>query len=247
MERPANTWAIVAAADDFHREHFCALVASGAANAVVAVDGGFRHVRACGVQPALALGDFDSLGYVPDCPQVERHQAMKNESDLELALRRAQEEGVGKVVLYACLGGRLDHTLAALQTMAAAAEAGMEVQAVSLGAPAGEDPAAGPFALHVLVGPATLRIQAPPQAGTASAEDLLQGTVSVLSATDRCRGVTERGLLYQLDNHTLTNRTSRGLSNELVGTAAEISLDEGTLFVLYPAALEAAQNRKDTL
>ena len=61
-----------------------------------------------------------------------------------------------------------------------------------------------------------------------------EGIVSVFSLTDVSTGVNEEGLKYGLDDATLTNRTSWGLSNELVGTAARISVESGTLAVFLP-------------
>ena len=36
------------------------------------------------------------------------------------------------------------------------------------------------------------------------------------------------------DDEALTNRTSRGRSNELTGEQATIAVEEGTLYVFYP-------------
>jgi len=46
--------------------------------------------------------------------------------------------------------------------------------------------------------------------------------------------VIERGLEYPLDDATLTNRTSLGLSNELTGEEAAVAVEEGTLYVFFP-------------
>ena len=38
---------------------------SDAFDHIIAVDGGLRSLEEVGVKPNVALGDFDSLGYVP--------------------------------------------------------------------------------------------------------------------------------------------------------------------------------------
>lgn len=39
---------------------------------ILAADGGLRHLQALGLEPTGILGDFDSLGYTPQGPQVDR-------------------------------------------------------------------------------------------------------------------------------------------------------------------------------
>ena len=77
--------------------------------------------------------------------------------------------------------------------------------------------------VRIVVGPATCELPA-----------LESGTVSVFSATPCAKGVVERGLEYPLDGVELTNRTTLGLSNELIGQTASVSVEEGTLYVICP-------------
>lgn len=196
----------------FNERDFLMRSTAGAFDLVIAVDGGYAHLEKIGVVPDLAIGDFDSLGYVPgNCP-VERFDARKDESDMALALRRACELGATCLRAYGALGLRLDHTLANLQLFSLFSERGIQVQAV------GEDELA-----VFLAGPATLEVSA-----------RSAGIVSVFSLSDACTGVTERGLAYGLENAVLTNRTSLGLSNELAGTPATIGVESGTLVVFLP-------------
>ena len=55
-------------ASEFNAEHFQMMDAAGAFDYVIAVDGGFAHLESIGRQPDMAMGDFDSLGYVPSIP-----------------------------------------------------------------------------------------------------------------------------------------------------------------------------------
>ena len=206
-----TTYALVGASD-FNAAYFAERAACGAFDAVIAVDGGFASLEAAGCVPDLALGDFDSLGFVPEGVPVKLFPAEKDASDMELALEEALTCGAGTVEVYGALGGRLDHTLANLSLLASFAERGLDVVAV------GERER-----IALLVGPGELLIEAADG-----------GIVSVFSLTDASTGVVEEGLKYELDGATLTNRTSWGLSNELVGTAARISVESGTLAVFLP-------------
>ena len=48
---------------------------------VIAADGGYRTLKARGIEPDFVMGDFDSLGYRPDHPNVETHPVMKDDTD----------------------------------------------------------------------------------------------------------------------------------------------------------------------
>ena len=206
-----TTCALVATCD-FNEQHFRILDAGGAFDSVVAVDGGFAHLEAIGRVPDLALGDFDSLGYVPDGVEVIQHPSHKDKSDLEIAFDYTEEHAFDRVLVYGATGGRLDHTMANLQMAAGFAERGMEVAFIALD-----------YAVCIVVGPQRFEL---PRVD--------RGTVSVFSARDKAFGVKEQGMEYPLDVPELTNRTTWGLSNELVGSPASVSVEEGTLYVFCP-------------
>ena len=208
------TTCVLVATSDFNDRHFSERWSAGAFDAVIAVDGGYAHLEKARCAPDVAIGDFDSLGFVPEGCAVIEHPPHKDKSDLELALDYAAEHGFSRLFLYGALGGRLDHTVANLQMCARFAEQGAQVQLV------GTD-----CLVSILVGPGMLEL--PP---------LERGTVSVFSAVDESCGVSERGMEYPLDNATLTNRTTLGLSNELIGKPAAVSVEAGTLFVFHPLA-----------
>lgn len=199
-------------ASTFNADHFNALYETGAFDYIVAVDGGFAHLEEAGIKPDLALGDFDSLGYTPKGLRVARYPVHKDKSDMELAFQRAKSMRMTDVLVYGGLGGRLDHTLANLQLFAQYSEAGLYVTAI-------DETAAVAF----ITGPDTFEMPARES-----------GIVSVFSMSDEAKGVFERGLAYELDDATLTNRTSLGLSNELQGEAVMIGVESGTLAIFLP-------------
>ena len=66
---------------------------------IIAADGGYRSLRARGIEPDFVMGDFDSLGYRPDHPNVETHPVMKDDTDLGLAVRWALGHGYRRLVM----------------------------------------------------------------------------------------------------------------------------------------------------
>lgn len=180
---------------------------------VLAVDGGYSSVVAHGLACDFALGDFDSLGFVPSDVDVEVHPVMKDDSDTALALSWAAQRGWKSAAIYGALGARLDHTMATFQAMAGAARVGMDVCAVGEGS-----------VVVALAGPATLTLP-----------DTCMGALSVFSVSDESQGLTERGLLYEVEGVSLTNDVTLGLSNEFVGKASSVSVEQGALLVFLPS------------
>ncbi|MDO4290123.1 MAG: thiamine diphosphokinase [Eggerthellaceae bacterium] len=208
-----STCALVGASD-FNADHFRQMDEAGAFDYVIAVDGGLAHLEGIGRKPDLVMGDFDSLGYVPRGMRVTRFPSEKDASDMELALKRAKNRHTD-VYVYGGLGRRLDHTLANLQLFAHFSELGLYVVAIDEST-----------AVTFITGPDTLEIPAQESGAT----------VSVFAMNDAATGVFERGLKWELDDFTLTNRTSLGLSNEFTGEAVMIGVEEGTLAVFVPLA-----------
>lgn len=206
-----KTCALVGASE-FNAAHFQEMDAAHVFDYVIAVDGGLAHLDEIGRKPDMAIGDFDSLGYVPRGMRVAQFSSHKDKSDMELALDRAKSMRYEEVYVYGGLGGRLDHTLANLQLFALFSEKGVYVTAVDESS-----------SIVFLTGPDTFEMPA-----------VEAGTVSVFSMCDECSGVFERGLEYELDDAVLSNRTSLGLSNELIGEAVMIGVEKGTLAIFLP-------------
>ena len=200
---------------------------------VLAADGGYRALYSLGYTPDLLLGDFDSLGDLPLPPDlpVLRFPARKDDTDTGLALRHGLDRGFRDFALYGCAGGRVDHLLANLQSMARVSRLGAtirlaapEYDAWALTGPAPD--ASGP-APHAPDGPAA----------TLTLPDRPGGTlVSVFCHGDRAEGVTLTGLSYPLDGADLTGDFPLGVSNRrLEGRPATVSVRRGTLLIVQGA------------
>lgn len=100
---------------------------------VLAADGGYRALCSLEYTPDLLLGDFDSLGDLPLPPDlpVLRFPARKDDTDTGLALRHGLDRGFRDFALYGCAGGRVDHLLANLQSMARVSRLGATIRLVA--------------------------------------------------------------------------------------------------------------------
>lgn len=77
------------------------------------------------------LGDYDSLGYLPDPPPAEIYPSEKNYTDGELALMRALQAGADTIEFYGGGGGREDHFIGNLHLLYAACQKGVHAVMVT--------------------------------------------------------------------------------------------------------------------
>ncbi len=203
--------ALVAAAD-FNTEAFEAMYEEDIFDAVIAIDAGYSHLLAIDVVPDLVIGDFDSLGYFPKGIRTSRFSAHKDKSDMELALERVKSRRYDAVVVFGATGGRLDHTIANLQLFTKFSQLGISVTVIDK-----------QNEIVFVTGPDVFESEAKPS-----------GTVSVFAMNDTAEGFFERGLKWELDDATLTNKTSLGLSNELIGEPVLIGVESGTIMIFMP-------------
>ena len=73
---------------------------------VIAADAGLCSLKKLGVKPDIAVGDFDSLGFLPVCREVIKHPVMKDDTDMLLAVKTGFERGYSRFMLFGGAGGR---------------------------------------------------------------------------------------------------------------------------------------------
>ena len=97
---------------------------------LIAADGGLDHARAAGLEPSVLVGDLDSvsasgLAWASEHTTVVRHPVDKAATDTELAIAHAASLTPERILLVAGAGDRLDHAVAALGALGAAAVGGV--------------------------------------------------------------------------------------------------------------------------
>ena len=170
-----------------------------------------------GLLPHWVIGDMDSLSS-EERAELESHGCRfyihprdKDETDLELALTYAVEQGVKEILILGALGGRLDHGLANVLLLALPALKGLRVRIVD-----------GDQQALLLRSGEALTLSGKPG-----------DIVSLLPLGGEVRGVSTIGLAWRLAGGRLRFGFSRGVSNEMTATEACIQIEDGFLLVIH--------------
>lgn len=178
---------------------------------VIAADAGYLACLVAGVTPDLLLGDFDSLERPKDFPNAIRTAPReKDETDTMLAVRAGLEQGCDTFYFYGATGGnRLDHTIANFQTLLWLRQQGARGFIYEEGF------------IWTVIENESMEI-------TRAAEN---GLVSVFCMGRDARGVTLEGLHYPLENAVISADRPIGVSNQMLGSEAQITVADGALLV----------------
>ena len=176
---------------------------------VIAADGGLVHTQKLNIVPNEILGDFDSLGHIPEGANV--FPVEKDDTDAMLAVRRGLSLGYREFVLYGSLDGpRLDHTIANFQTLQFLADRGAK------GCLVGKN--------YLVTVVRNEKICFPETA---------EGILSLFCLGPDARGVTLENLFYPLERGVLKSGFPLGVSNHFTGRAASVTVEEGSVLALW--------------
>jgi thiamine pyrophosphokinase len=184
---------------------------------VIAADGGLEQAENLGRNVDIVVGDMDSVG--PELlerartagAEIERYSRDKDATDLELALDRAVASDCSRVIVVGGDGGRLDHLLGNALVLTRDAYKSTAIEWWT-----GLDRV-------VVVHPGNSFLL------TGRAGDV----VSLLPIGGRAEGVRTQGLRWTLTDESLQPGSTRGVSNEMSGTEASVSLRGGVLLAIH--------------
>lgn len=176
---------------------------------VIACDGGYNYCRKWDIRMDLVIGDFDSLGFVPEHSHVIRLKPEKDDTDMACAVRAGLAQGFRRFVIYGGTGGRFSHTMANIQLLCDLARKGC---------------------YSILMGKDTwYRVICNEEIRF---DKSMSGYLSVFCMGDRALGVYESGLKYSLEDASLVKEDPLGVSNEFVGKESRVSVRDGMLLLI---------------
>jgi thiamine pyrophosphokinase len=209
--------ALIFANGDFNDGPFVRRVLAAAQGArIVAADGGARLAQQAGLRVTTVIGDMDSLSgtELADLERagaaIHRFPEEKNETDLELALTWAAEQGATWVRVIGGVGDRLDQTVSNVYLLALPVLRGRDVRLVA------------DKQEMWLIYP-----------GEAVIEGAKGDTVSLIPLGGAAQGVRTENLYYPLVDEPLLFGPARGLSNVMTTDSAHVRLRDGLLLVVH--------------
>jgi thiamine pyrophosphokinase len=196
---------------------------------IIAADGGGRHCRALGLEPDILIGDFDSLPSAEvealerSGAEVIRYPPEKDSTDLELAIDLALARGLNDLIVVGAIGDRWDQSLANFLLLAVKTPVNGRLLYLD-----------GLQEARLVRSGETLRIEGAPG-----------DTVSLIPLAGDAEGLTTRGLAYLLQDERLVYGSTRGVSNVLQATRAEVSVGSGRLVCLVSHLAVPAGDAKE--
>ena len=177
---------------------------------IVSADSGYRNATLMGVHTNVLIGDFDSLGMIPDdVDEVMQLPAEKDLTDTQVAIDVAIERGADEVIIFGGTSGRLDHTLSTLATL--------------------EKYWANRIPMTIVNG--QNRIRYIKNSGSIIIRSQYK-YFSIIAADEKVKGVSIDGAKYPLVNKTLTRAHQYAVSNEIVKNAALINVKKGGIYII---------------
>ena len=177
---------------------------------IIAADGGYRYLKEIGIEPDMVVGDFDTLKFIPDHPDVIELPTEKDVTDTWEAVSRAVDMGYREFHLLSCMGGRTEHSIANIQLLSHLAEKGMAGYLYDDGR------------LLTVIKDSEIHFN-----------EGMKGFISIFSLSDQSFGVDIRNLKYELEDAELCNLFPLGVSNEFIGKQSSVSVRKGMLLIIF--------------
>ena len=177
---------------------------------VISADAGYKNASLMGVHTNILIGDFDSLGGIPeDVDEVLQLPAEKDLTDTQVAVETAIEKGADEIVIVGSTAGRFDHALSTLAILEKYWETRVPIYIVN-----GQN-----------------RVRFIKNSGFIVVRSQYK-YFSLIAADEKVKGVSIEGAKYPLVKKTLTRDHQFAVSNEIVKNAALITVKKGGIFII---------------
>lgn len=178
---------------------------------LIAADCGLKILEKIGANPDVIIGDFDSYPKPKDSKcEVLTFKIEKDDTDTMLCIKYALEKGFNDITIISGVGGRLDHTVANIQSLSFILNNGVTGR--------------------VLSDDAEIYLLTEGQ----YAFDKKEGfSMSLFSYSENVLKLSIKGAKYNTDKLDIDNTFPIGVSNEIIENECNISFESGRLLVIF--------------
>jgi len=178
---------------------------------IVACDGGYNNCKKLDIEPDLILGDFDSIDEF-SFKNILKFPKEKDKSDFELAIDYGIENGFKDFEIWGAIGKRLDHTLFNISLLIKIKREGGKGEIYH-----------PPYKIFIVDKEFNFGIKN-------------RGFVSFYPLTFEIKGLTIKGLKYELNEKDINLGSTETLSNEFIGKESFVNFKEGLILVILEEA-----------
>ena len=172
-------------------------------------DCGLKHREGLGVNPDLIIGDFDSHERPEDLSNVIVLPVVKDDTDTIFAVKEGIRRGYEDFLLIGATGGRQDHNLGNIYSLLMLKNAGKSAKIID------------DYSEISIV-----------SSGEVCRVKNVWRFFSLLNISGTAKGISITGAKYELYGAEIFPEYQYGISNEVSGSEAVISLTEGNLLLV---------------
>lgn len=202
---------------DVNHEFLLRLLQEEECEQIICVDGGLRHAYELNLNIDYIVGDFDTIDHeiiryykeetsVP----IREYNPVKDSTDTDIALTFALSVQPKAIYIVGGIGSRLDHTLGNIHILKKALPSHIQTYLVN-----------EHNRISMLNGSVVLEKR-----------DMFGEYISFLPFTEKIENLTLRGFKYPLENCTMVNGESLGISNEIIDETAYVEFQKGILLMI---------------
>jgi len=174
---------------------------------IICADSGYNHAVKMNLPISAVVGDFDSIGQVPQNIECIQHPTRKDQTDTEIAIDYARERGFKDFLLLATTGNRLDHTLTNILMLKYFLNRNENATIID-------------EHNKIMITDSHINIHEP------------KGSIISLLPLTTCTGVTTTNLEYPLHNAEMQTGTGLGISNITTSENAAVTIKSGLMLII---------------
>lgn len=176
---------------------------------IIAADSGYEVCSKLDLPINYIVGDFDSLGYIPNDKNVKSCKKEKDDTDTTIAVKYAIDNNIKDIIIFGGLGKRIDHSISNIQTLAF-------INAHN--------------AKGIIITKNDIFRILP--SGIYKIKKREGYSLSLFSYSESVENLTLKGVQYTLNNYKMKYNEPIGVSNVIVEDECEISFTDGLLMVI---------------